>query len=339
MEQGKLIEFRVQGERRLAVAERPEGKKDWIVIDAGGQSHKIRPQRVEYTVEGVLYQPSEIASFLAEVELYIDPESLETAWEILIEDEESTTPMQMAELLFSEQSPPLCYAAHCLLSQDNIYFKKIGYRYEPSPSSQVEEIRHQLEVQEQKEREKTEFVEHIKQALGGNTIEWSDSDRLRLESLEKLALGMEGTSKVAQEIIKEIGRKFDAQGAFDLLVDIGWWSEHENLFLRRSSYPVNFSKKVLDVVQPRLQSDLVEADSSYIDLTHLKVCTIDDESTTEIDDGLSVEYLEDGTIKLWIHIADPTRLVTPGDELDLEARRRSTSLYLPTGMVSMFHTE
>jgi exoribonuclease II len=339
VEQGKLIEFRVQGERRLAVAERPEGKKDWIVIDAGGQSHKIRPQRVEYTVEGVLYQSSEIASFLTEAESYIDPDSLSTAWEILVEDEETTTPQQMAELLFSDQSPALCYAAHYLLSQDKIYFKKKGDRYEPRSVQQVEEIKHQLEVQEQKEQDKTEFTLHIKQALAGASIEWSESDRLRLESIEKLALGMEGTSKLASEILKEIGRKFDPQGAFDLLVDIGWWSKHENLFLRRSSYPVNFSKKVLDVVQPRLQSDPAQADTNYLDLTHLKVCTIDDESTTEIDDGLSVEYLDDGTIKLWIHIADPTRLVTPGDELDLEARRRSTSLYLPTGMVSMFPTE
>ena len=339
MEQGKLIEFRVQGERRLAVAERPEGKKDWIVIDAGGQSHKIRPQRVEYTVEGVLYQPSEIASFLKEVEPYIDPDSLETAWEFLSEDAESTTPADMAQLLFSDSSPPLCYAAHCLLSQDKIYFKKKGDRYEPRPTNQVEEIQHQLEVELQKERERTEFIEHIKQALAGETIAWSESDRLRLELIEKLALGMEGTSKAAQEMLKEIGKHADAKSAFELLVDIGWWSKHENLFLRRSSYPVNFSKKVLDVVQPLLQSDPIEADDNRLDLTHLKVCTIDDESTTEIDDGLSVEYLDDGTIKLWIHIADPTRIVNPDDELDLEARRRSTSLYLPTGMVSMFPTE
>lgn len=46
MEKGKLIEFRLQGERRLAVMDRPEGKKDWIAIDQGGQSHKIRLQRV-----------------------------------------------------------------------------------------------------------------------------------------------------------------------------------------------------------------------------------------------------------------------------------------------------
>jgi exoribonuclease-2 len=73
-----------------------------------------------------------------------------------------------------------------------------------------------------------------------------------------------------------------------------------------------------------------------LDLSHLKVYTIDDESTQEIDDGLSVETLPDGRQRLWIHIADPTRLLSPGDELDLEARRRTTTLYLPTGMIPMF---
>ena len=338
MEQGKLIEFRVQGERRLAVAERPEGKKDWIVIDAGGQSHKIRPQRVDYTVEGT-YESSEIDSFLAEVEPYIDPSSLEVAWEMLSEDKETATPQQMAELLFSEQTPVACYAAHCMLSEDKIYFKQKSDYYEPRPASQVEEIKHQLEVQAEKEKEKAEFIEHLKQALAGEPIEWSESERLRLEAIEKVALQTGNVSKLAQETIKEAGRNCDPKGAFELLVDLGWWSKHENLFLRRSAYPITFSRKVLDVVQPRLQSDPTESNDNRLDLTHLKVCTIDDESTTEIDDGLSVEYLEDGTAKIWIHIADPTRIVEPGDELDLEARRRSTSLYLPTGMVPMFPPE
>ena len=338
MEQGKLVEFRVQGERRLAVAERPEGKKDWIVIDAGGQSHKIRPQRVDYTVEGT-YEPVEIEGFLSEVEAYLDPGSLEIAWEMLIEDKETATPQQMAELLFSEASPVACYAAHCLLSQDKIYFKQKSDYYEPRPAAQVEEIKHQLEVQAEKEQEKTQFIAHLQQALAGEKIEWSESERLRLEAIAKIVLQSNNGSKLAQETLKEVGRNADDRGAWQLLVDIGWWSKHENLFLLRSGYPTTFSKKVLDVVQPRLQSDPDPAEENRLDLTHLKVCTIDDESTTEIDDGLSVEYLADGTAKIWVHIADPTRIVNPGDELDLEARRRSTSLYLPTGMVPMFPSE
>ena len=339
MEKGKLIEFRVQGERRLAVAERPEGKKDWIVVDSAGQPHKIRPQRVEYTVNGDFYESSEIANFVAEVQPYLDPDSLEVAWEILVEENRSVTPKEMAELLFSEQTSVACYAGHHLLSQDKIYFKKKGDSYEPRSQTQVAEIQHQLEVEEQKNREKQEFIVHLQQALKGETIDWSNSDRSRLEMLEKLALQPEYKSRVVQEILSEVDRKVDSQTAFKLLVDIGWWSEHENLFLRRSSYPINFPQKVIDVAQSRLQLSPTESDENRLDLTHLKVCTIDDESTTEIDDGLSIEYLDDGRSRLWIHIADPTRLVAPEDELDLEARRRSTSLYLPTGMVSMFPTE
>ena len=340
MEKGTLIEFRVQGEHRLAVAERPEGKKDWIVIDSEGQSHKIRPQRVDYTVNGSLYQPSDIPSFIDNVKQYLDPDSLEVAWEILSEEGTTVTPQQLSELLFDEQEAVSCYAAHSLLSRDKIYFKKKGDGYEPRSSSQVAEIKHQLEVQNQKEQEKEQFVHHLQQAIEGKAVDWTLSDRDRLEAISKIVLYPEQNHRIAQEILASVGKSADPQKVFYLLVDIGWWSEHENLFLLRSSYPINFSQKVLNVSQSRLQSSFSDLDSDRLDLTHLKVYTIDDESTEEIDDGLSVEYLEgDNNLRLWIHIADPTRLVFPGDELDLEARRRSTTLYLPTGIVSMFPTE
>ena len=67
--------------------------------------------------------------------------------------------------------------------------------------------------------------------------------------------------------------------------------------------------------------------------------TIDDASTREIDDGLSVEALPSGARRLWVHVADPSRWVAPGSPLDLEARARGTSLYLPTGTVPMFPWE
>lgn len=121
-----------------------------------------------------------------------------------------------------------------------------------------------------------------------------------------------------------------------MLVDLGWWSPHENLFLRRSSIPVQFPTKVLEVSQQRLQSPPPDPDVNRLDLTYLKVYTIDDESTTEIDDGLSWEQLPDGRERLWVHIADPTRFLMPEDELDLEARKRGSTVYLPTGMVPMF---
>ena len=64
MEKGKLIEFRINGERRLAVVDRPEGKKDWIVIDSEGSSYKLRQQKIEYEVIGGPYIDSLILEFI-----------------------------------------------------------------------------------------------------------------------------------------------------------------------------------------------------------------------------------------------------------------------------------
>lgn len=336
MEKGTLIEFRLQGERRLATAERPEGKKHWIVVDERGQAHTLHPRQITYEVTGCTLKPSEIPNFLKEVEPYLDPSSLEVAWELLVEDGEAVNCAKMAQLLFSDQSPPLCYAAHCLLSEDKIYFKQKAESYEPRTATMVAEIKHQRYAEESKQKEQQEFFTRLQQRLADVAVEWQESDRPRLEALERFVINPENASRIAQEVLAAVGRPQNPQGAFELLVALGLWSLNENLFLRRSQIPIHFRREVLEVAQQCLDSPPPDQDTNRLDLTHLKVYTIDDESTQEIDDGLSLETLENGREKLWIHIADPTRLVMPGDELDLEARRRSTTLYLPTGMIPMF---
>ncbi len=336
MEKGTLIEFWQNGERRLAVIDRPEGKKHLIAIDERGQSHTIHPRQITYNVTGQTFKNSDIARFLQQVKPLIDPSSLEVAWEILVEEGEAVDPAGMALLLFSDGSPVMCYAAHCLLSEDKLYFKNKGERYEPRPASQLAEIKHQQAVEEQRRREQQEFLDRVQRRIAGEQVEWQDSDRSRLDLLEKLALQPEFTSKAAQDNLVALGRPQNSEGARKLLIDVGLWSEHENLFLRRAQIPVNFDRKVIELAQRFLDSPPPDSNPERLDLTHLKVYTIDDESTQEIDDGLSLEQLADGRQKLWIHIADPSRLVVPGDELDLEARRRSTTVYLPTGTIPMF---
>lgn len=341
MDKGTLVEFRLHGDRCLAVAERPEGKNHWVVVDERGQARTVNAKQVSYQVTGQSYKSADIPRFRREVEPYIDPESLEVAWEILVEDGETVDPSGMAMLLFSEQSPAQCYAAYYLLSEDKLYFKQKGDRYEPRSANQVAELKHQIEVSAQRLREQQEFWARVQQALSGEQVEWQSSDRTRLEALERFALqGDEASGRAAaQETLAALKRAETPQAALELLVDLGWWSPHENLFLRRSSIPVHFSTKVLEVAHQRTEVSPPDPDSERVDLTHLKVYTIDDESTKEIDDGLSCESLPDGQQRLWVHIADPTRWLIPGDELDLEARRRSTTLYLPTGMIPMFPTE
>ncbi|TAF04438.1 MAG: RNB domain-containing ribonuclease [Nostocales cyanobacterium] len=352
MEKGTLVEFRVQGDRRLGVVDRPDGKTRWFIVDERGQSHSLAPRQITYTVNGSNYKPVEIKSFLEQVQPYLDPSSLEVAWEILVEDGEAVNPSQMANLLFSESDAPYCYAAHCLLSEDKLYFKQKGDAYEPRSTAQVAERKHQIEVEAQKAKGQQEFLTRVEQSLQGEIVEWQRQDRQRLEAIEKYAtlvadivrVGLNSDSLARAypppapvlETMSMLGRSATPQTAFQLLIDLGWWSPHENLFLRRSSIPVQFPNKVLEVAQQNLDSPPADLDTNRLDLTHLKVYTVDDESTTEIDDGLSWETLPDGRERLWVHIADPTRWLIPEDELDLEARKRGSTVYLPTGMIPMF---
>ncbi|MBF2034682.1 MAG: VacB/RNase II family 3'-5' exoribonuclease [Leptolyngbyaceae cyanobacterium T60_A2020_046] len=342
MEKGALVEFRVQGSPRLGVVDRPEGKKNWVVQDAQGHAHTLHPRDFTFQIEGSQFQPEQIPQILAEAEAHFDPDSLQIAWELLSESGESTEPAALALLLFSEQRPGQCYAAHRLLSEDKIYFKRKGDRYEPRSAAQVEELQYQIEKEAQRQAEWDGFLSRVSQVLGGESLEWHKSDRPRLETLERFALlGDESSQRnAAQEILRALSYSPSAEGAFQLLVDLGLWSIHENLALRRSQIPVQFTETALVMAQHRLADMPPDPDDdARLDLRALKVYTVDDESTQEIDDGISLETLTDGRQRIWIHIADPTRWVLPGDALDLEARRRCTTLYLPTGMVPMFPLE
>lgn len=341
MEKGTLVEFQSQGDRQLAVIDRPDGKKNLIAIASDGRKHSLHPRQISYVVTGDSYQPSDIAGFLKDAEAYLDPTALEVAWEFTVEEGGAVTPQTLAELLFSESTAIPCYAAHCLLVEDKVFFKQKGDRYEPRPASQVADLQHQLTAEAQRRQEWEAFLDRAQQALDDAQVEWQESDRSRLDTLEKLATSGSDASghTVASELLTALKRPTTSQGAFQLLVDLGLWSLHENLFLKQRQVPTRFSEKVLDMAHRLLDNPPPDSCEDRLDLTHLKVCTIDDESTQEIDDGLSIEFLENGRQKIWIHIADPTRWIEPGDSLDLEARRRSTTLYLPTGMVPMFPSE
>ncbi|KAJ8307659.1 hypothetical protein KUTeg_014786 [Tegillarca granosa] len=61
--------------------------------------------------------------------------------------------------------------------------------------------------------------------------------------------------------------------------------------------------------------------------THL-IFSIDPKGCEDVDDTLSVRYLDNGNIELGVHIADVTHFVKPGSLTDQEAKIRSTTVYL-----------
>lgn len=67
----------------------------------------------------------------------------------------------------------------------------------------------------------------------------------------------------------------------------------------------------------------------------VRAFSMDDEATTEIDDALSVEWRDDGSVRVGIHIAAPALGIVPGSPLDQVARERLSTVYFPGDKITM----
>ncbi|WP_049225399.1 ribonuclease catalytic domain-containing protein [Neisseria sicca] len=63
--------------------------------------------------------------------------------------------------------------------------------------------------------------------------------------------------------------------------------------------------------------------------------SIDDESTTEVDDALSLTDLGNGKKRVGIHIAAPSLAIKPGDKMEKNIMERLSTVYFPGGKITM----
>jgi len=81
------------------------------------------------------------------------------------------------------------------------------------------------------------------------------------------------------------------------------------------------------VAAPIVPDDLPQAD--------VEAFSIDDVTTTEIDDAFSVEHLADGRVRIGVHIAAPALGIQRGDDVDAIARGRLSTVYMPGDKITM----
>jgi ribonuclease R len=71
------------------------------------------------------------------------------------------------------------------------------------------------------------------------------------------------------------------------------------------------------------------------DLRDLPTFTIDPVTAKDFDDAISAQELGADHWRIWVHIADVSAYVKPGSQIDREAYRRATSVYVPGAVEPM----
>lgn len=98
-----------------------------------------------------------------------------------------------------------------------------------------------------------------------------------------------------------------------------------------TDFPSEVLEELKDIPTEVREKDLV----GRRDLREEMIFTIDGDDTKDIDDAISVIRLDNGNWKLGVHIADVSYYVKECSEIDLEARKRGTSVYVADRVVPM----
>ncbi len=144
--------------------------------------------------------------------------------------------------------------------------------------------------------------------------------------------------KVVVEIISFPTRQQYGRGVIvEVLGKSGGYKTEMDAVIRRFALPYEFNSDCLKEAGQAARnfekadfsdtSTLLSTDR--LDLTKKTIITIDPKDSKDFDDAISVEKNPDNTFTLGVHIADVSAFVKSGSALDIEAKDRGNSVYLP----------
>ena len=236
---------------------------------------------------------------------------VETAWELL--QGQSTTASELSELIYGICSPATVWATWQLVSA-SLHFRGRPDEIAVTAPEEVEREQHRRTAREAEAAAWSGFLDHLRAGKP------EPGDEPYLLELEKQARGQLHNSRA----LRALGRSESPENAHALLLEIGRWDAQVVPYAAR----LGLALILPDADLPPLKTE------DRLDLTHLTALAIDDPDSKDPDDALS---LENG--RLWVHVADPGAMVTPGSVADTEAQTRGSNLYLPDRTIPMLPPE
>lgn len=289
---------------------------------------------------------------------------LHDVWEFVCSESREYSVDELTELYFGKNEISSHLALRLALNNDRVFFKRNLHRFLPRPIETVAELERTEEVRRARGETLQRTVAEFQRRLNDPGYELTKETLPFLRLLEDLACEAPHQSpahfkeakNLLEQCLAELKRSTnpldlapeyqgsEARLAFGLLDALGIFSRNTNPALIRYRPALDFSSSAIAYALSRseIAIEAVPASSwkpgQRRDETALEALTIDDASTRDIDDALTVEFSADG-YRLGVHISDVASTLEHDSVLDLEARARATSIYLPDRTIHMLPRE
>lgn len=279
----------------------------------GGRRSKIKGRDVLLRFEAPT--PTE---FMRQAEALGEEIDLPFLWECATDEEFAFA--ALATEYFGDNASAVQQAALVLrLHGAPVYFRRRGRgQYQRAPQEQLQAAlaglarkQQQIELQAQYQ---AELVAHrLPDALRGKELQLlfkADKNTIEWKALDAAAAAL-GTTHA--KVLLACGGIASPRA----LHEAGFLFEY---FPRGTAFP-----PIEEPPQPGIELPLAD----------VAAFSIDDVTTTEIDDALSVQALADGRLRIGIHIAAPGLGIVRGDPIDAIARERMSTVYVPGDKITM----
>lgn len=160
------------------------------------------------------------------------------------------------------------------------------------------------------------------------------TERVSIEDVT--AKGAKLKDKVVVEILTYPSEQYLASGVIlEVLGRAGQYASETASVIRQFHLPAEFSNECVEQARKAAADFNADGDANREDITGKVVITIDPPDAKDFDDAISIEKDENGNWLLGVHIADVSSFVTEGSPLDVEAKERGNSIYLPQKVIPM----
>lgn len=184
----------------------------------------------------------------------------------------------------------------------------------PRDMNEIEKLRAKEKEKEQELQIRQEFIQRLKQ----KKIKLPEDSKF-MQEIEAFVLCKTDKSKV----LKDAGLSEKIEKAHKLLIDTGFWN------IERNPHPTRRNLSM----QSATEHLMSPPEEERLEVNHIAYA-IDNAWSTDPDDAIAFdgEYL-------WVHVADPASTVYPDTKIDIAARNRGSTLYIPEGAARMLAEE